>query len=220
MGVAFQLEPPTTPWWTAAEAKQYLQFAYDTQDAVIEGQIRAAEDLVEAYLERGLRTQTWRHEVYVGGATGLAGSGYRSSESHADYFVRNLVAYDSGYGGGSGAPAGIDLRRAAPLQTIRTCTVNGVAFTSYRIERSEPARLILTDWPPEGEMVIEYVLGYSADISKVPAALVEAMRKLMATYFLHREEDPVVSFRVESRVDMLPVNVQQLLDPYRVVCLA
>lgn len=218
MATAFLLEAPAAPWWTAAEAKTYLQFAYDTQDTVIEGQIRAAEDLVEAYLERGLRTQTWRHEAYVGlGSSG--GFGARSSESHADYFVRNLIAFDSGYGQSSGA-AGIDLRRAAPLQSVRTFTINGTPFTAYRIERTEPARLILTDWPPEGELVIEYVIGYSDDTSKVPAALVEAMRKLMATYFLHREEDPVVSFRVESRVDMLPVNVQQLLEPYRVAILA
>ena len=213
---AFLLEPPAAPWWTAAQAKQYLQFAYDTQDEVIEGQIRAAEDLVEAYLERGLRTQTWRLEGMVGlGYTG--GYGVESSESHADFFVRNLIAWRPGDCSGA---AGLDLRRAAPLQSIRTLTVNGAPFTAYRIERSEPARLIFTDWPPDGELVCEYVIGYSDDTAKVPGALVEAMRKLMATYFLHREEDPVVSFRVESRVDMLPVNVQQLLDPYRVVCLA
>lgn len=218
MTAAFLIEPPTTPWCTAAQAKSYLQFAYDTQDEVIEGQIRAAEDLVEAYCERGLRTQTWRLEAQVGlGAYG-GGYGVESTESHADFFVRNLIAWRPGDCGGAGAS--LYLRRAAPLQSIRTLTVNGQPFTDYRIERTEPARIVFTAWPPEGALVIEYVLGYSDDTSKVPGALVEALRKLMATYFLHREEDPVVSFRVETRVDMLPVNVQQLLDPYRLTSLA
>ncbi|RPJ72452.1 MAG: hypothetical protein EHM24_09390 [Acidobacteria bacterium] len=216
MRTAVLIEPPTTPWCTVAQAKQYLQFPYDTQDDVIAGQIRAAEDLVEAYCERGLRTQTWRLKAEVGLGT-RGGYGVESSESHADFFTHNLIAWRPGDGGGG---AGLDLRRAAPLQSIRSATVNGLPFTGYRIEESEPARLILTEWPSAGPLVVEYVVGYSDDTSRVPGGLVEAMRKLMATYFLHREEDPVISFRVETRVDMLPVNVQQLLDPYRCVHLA
>jgi uncharacterized phiE125 gp8 family phage protein len=110
MASAFLLEAPTTPWWTAAQAKTYLQFAYDTQDEVIEGQIRAAEDLVEAYLERGLRTQTWRIETQVGlGRWG--GYGVESSESHADFFVRNLIAWRPGdCSGAAGRTSGGPLR--------------------------------------------------------------------------------------------------------------
>ena len=116
--------------------------------------------------------------------------GVESTESHADFFIRNLVAYRDGLGYAYPAPA-IELPFAAPLQEVLSVKVDDVEqpTDSYRVDAStSPARLYALG-ASSGWLEVTYRVGVD-DPAAVPPALVGAVRNLLGLFFTFRGQLP------------------------------
>lgn len=188
------MTPPTIEPISVAEAKAFLQYGLDVQDDVIASLIATARAEVEQYCQRALLDQVW--QLDAGGPPGVLWTssgrvlGDESSESHADFFVRNLVAYRDAVGYDYAAPA-IELPFAAPLLEVLTVKVDDVAqqTDTYRVDASTaPARLYLLG-ATTGWLEVTYRCGVET-AALVPPALVGAVRNLFGLLFTFRGQVP------------------------------
>lgn len=191
--------PPTVEPVTPDEVKLRLKYPRADQDAAITEWIRAARDMVERYVERGLLTQTWRLStrrgaVGVSTSAGLA-LGAEATDSHVDWFARNLVAVRGQRSVDSPDTFGfVDLPWAAPVQAVESVTDSDGATVppaAYVLDDTvEPARLYWLATAPAGVVSIVYRIGYGDEATAVPSVLRNVVHALVAQFFLYRSGPP------------------------------
>ena len=202
--------PPVVEPVTVAEARAHLQYGLDLQDTVIEEAIRAGRDLVERYCQRPYMTQERELEWVPGGTpagtvvtfgvvtteAAMAGAplGTEVTDSHVDYFPRNLLVWRER--ARSLAPVafpaspGIDLGWAAPLDRIvevRGADGTVLPETAYSVDQTvEPARLYVD---AGSGVAVRYVVGWPA-ADQVPPAMRHAVLALVGLFFYYRANPP------------------------------
>jgi hypothetical protein len=216
------LVPPVLEPIALEEAKAHLRYGLGDQDDRIVDAIRSARDAVERHCERALLTQTWefRGQLGIAGWPWPAGStdwGLAVSDSHRDWFTHDLLAVRWGPPEpGLNGCGGIALPWAAPLQAVESVTCDGVmlAPSDWFVDpTTEPATLYVTS--SAGRLVVTYRCGAVAAID-VPPALKQATYALLGTYFRWRGDE----LEPTPEASALPLEVQRLLDPYRLAALA
>ena len=184
--------PAATELLSSSDAvlRQHLRLEADEtdQDSVIDAYCAAARDKAERYIRRRLITQTLR----------LTCDGFPCGGFHLG---------------------------VGPVQSIEEVAYRDddevwqtVASSVYRlIDSVSPAEIGLRYgqvWPvassDRANVRAEVVVGYGVSASDVPAAIVQAVRLLVAHMFHERE--PVTKDGGRE----LPLAVRDLLDPYRV----
>jgi uncharacterized phiE125 gp8 family phage protein len=201
---ARRISGPTVEPLTLAQAKAHLRYELDDQDEAIMAFVATARDLVEQRLERPLLTQTWEvraslSTTTVPTATTTASSpvtpaGGEVTDSHVDDFVHNRLTWRaatySSLTTTSVTDCGLELYFAAPLASIDTITLDGVALVDaidYLVDSSvEPARLYGS---LDGALVVNYTVGVeTADL--VPPALLGAVRSMLGILWVYRGQLP------------------------------
>lgn len=213
--MALLVLPPTVEPWTVEDVRLRLKYPRADQDDAIADWIAAARNAVERYTERGLMTQTWelktRRTASAGGADAAAmvAAALEATESHRDYFARNLTTVRTASGrprlvdgGGAEAFGYVDLPWAAPLQAIESITddVGAVLAEAYAVDNTvEPARLWWLDAAtPAGVATIRYRVGYGDAPEAVPPNLRQVVLGLVQQYFLYRAGPPPASALEEA----------------------
>jgi hypothetical protein len=217
------LVPPLVEPIALEEAKAHLRYGLDDQDDRIVDAIRSARDAVERYCERALLTQTWELQGRPGRAGWPGGGGGTEglavTDSHRDWFTHDLLAVRWGAPGTPAADGcGIALPWAAPLQGVEAVSCDGVAVAAgdwIADPTTEPATLYVAGGAWGGWLVVTYRCGAVAAID-VPPALKQATYALLGTYFRWRGDE----LEPTPEASALPLEVQRLLDPYRLAALA
>lgn len=180
---------PTSEPLSLAEAKGFLRIEHDDDDTVIETMIIAARTHIETLTRCAMIAQTWR-------------------------FIRDSWP-DEGR---------IALRRGPLLsiEDVRIFNSEGIASSldseSFVIDRA--ANVVASPvWtlPVPGRVIagieIDAVLGFGGAADAVPEDLRQAMRLLVAHWYEHRGLEHGTSGA------RLPVQVNALISPYRVLAL-
>lgn len=169
-----------------------LRAATAADDTLITGLIAAAREVAEAILWRKLITQTWY--------------GYLDCFPKKDHFHvpwGNLQSVTS-----------LKYKDSAGTETTMTVT------TDYLVDiDSDPGRIVLPYsgvWPsatlyPVNPITIEFVCGYGAAATAVPAAIRTAIKILAAHYYENRE---MVVFG--QTIENIPRTVERLLNQFRI----
>ncbi len=172
-----------------ADAKAFLKVEHTDDDTLIDTLIVAARLTVEAAIRRVLITQTWR------------------------------LALD---GWPPGRIVEIPLSPIASIDTVTVYDADGapevLSASAYVTDvSSSPARLLIRDTVSPGAafngIEIDFTAGYGA-AAAVPAALVQAIRQLVAHWYETRQP---VAFGGAGAV--VPKTVDALVAPYRVLAL-
>ncbi|XBQ16291.1 MAG: phage head-tail connector protein [Oceanicaulis sp.] len=189
------LSPPAAEPVSLAEAKTWLRAGHDAEDALIGDLIAAARERVEIETGLALITRSYREILDA-------------------WPERRLSAF------GQAVSAAV-----APLQSVeavrtydRTGTETVFDPAEYRVETGEPGRVIAV-YPfslprPDargGRIEIDFTAGYGASADAVPAALREAVLRLVGEAYSDTE-------RAESArrgEGGLPDAVEALLRPFR-----
>jgi hypothetical protein len=208
--MALLVLPPTVEPLTVEDVRLRLKYPRADQDVAIADWIAAARNAVERYTERGLMTQTWElktRRTVSGGASSamaLASAPLEATESHREYFARNLTTIRTGgaigaraFDGSAEAFGYIDLPWAAPLQAIESVAddIGTIPPEAYAVDNTvEPARLYWLDGAqPAGVITIRYRLGYGDAPEAVPPNLRQVVMALVQQYFLYRAGPPPAS---------------------------
>jgi len=182
--------PPAAEPLSLADAKAHLRVEHADDDGLIAALIAGARAHVEAQTRRALITQTWRH-------------------------VRDAWPAD-----------GRIAVLPAPLQSLAAARVYDVEGNAQAIDLqtfvldsvSAPGVVSFPPWsvPAPGRATvgieIDTVVGYGDAATDIPEPLRLAIRQLVAHWYENRG---VVAASGAS----LPVNVAELLAPYRVLSL-
>lgn len=186
------LTAPAVEPLTLAEAKSFLRVAHGDDDALITALIAAARAHVETATRRALLAQTWR-------------------------LVRDAWPAD-----------GRVVVTPAPLIAVVAARVRGETGTAHALDTAAfsfvagavPAYLRFAPWslPVPGVAAngieIDIDVGHGAAVAAVPAALIQAVRLLVAHWYEHR--GIVVNGQAGAP---LPHTIRALLAPYRAVSL-
>lgn len=203
---------------TLAEAKDHLRVDGADDDALISELISAARRQAEESTRRALITQTWR--LFLD-----------------RWLMKSSIARDWREGVTEGAdiradPGSVEIPRP-PLQqvaSVKTYDESDAATTwaasNYFVDTaSQPGRLVRrtgASWPTPGRAAngieIEFAAGYGDNPGDVPEALRQGMLLLVGHLYEHREAVLEVEHG-RSALTTLPLGVQVLWGPYRVVTL-
>lgn len=203
---------------TLAQAKAYVGIdSTDTSnDTLLADLTTAARRFVEDYTKRALFNQTW--DLWLDGIPGAGPGGRGINRGPWWDGVRegSIVALTGGF-------PYIEIPKT-PLSSITSMTWYDLSDTAQTFDLtttvtdvdSKPPRLILkvgATWPiglrPYRSINIRFVAGYDvSDATKVPAALLQAIRLLVSHFFENRE--PLV----EGRLAECPLSVKSMLDEY------
>ncbi len=184
---AILIEPPAGEPLTLLEAKNYLRVGHDADDALIQSMTAAARVQVEAHTRRALLTQTWRIVLDRWPASAAIPSPVSP--------LREVIAARVRDENGDAQEMDADIFIA------NTASSPGmIAFDAGRV--IQPARAIAGI-----EIDIEAGYGLASD---VPAALVQAIRLLLARAY---------EYRGGGGDHRIPDGVAELIAPYRVVSL-
>ena len=189
MAIAVFTAPTVEPLSTA-EAKSHLRVTSSDDDTLIDSYVASARDVFQDVTHRALLTQTLEYSF--------------------EYWPSGRV---------------LELPRP-PLQSVSSVTYTDsdgasqtLATTEYAIDtRSVVGGIVLgkdKTWPSLDDIanavVVQYVAGYGAAASAVPATILQAIRFLVAQFYEVRE--PVV---VGSTASDIPETWQRVLWPHRV----
>ena len=198
------LTPPAVEPLTLSEAKTHLRVDASTEDALITTLLTVARQRCEEYTGRSLITQTWRLWLDAAGFNGLWFDGQREAPISA--LTPDTLALSKG-----------------PVQSVSAITSFseadiGTVFASsnYFVDSdSVPARIQLrsgASWPSPGRSInflrIDYVCGYGASGSAVPAALRQGMLQHLAALYEGRGEVVMTG---------MPAACLALYEPFRQV---
>lgn len=180
---------PTTPVVTRDEAKLHLRVDSDEEDALIDGLIAAVLSLFDGYagiLGRCLVSQTW--------------------QLTADDFCRRMRLPMP-----AASIASIKVRDttdtlSAPIDSANYSLLGDArgSFVRFKDGYAYPGDLAET----EG-VVIQFVAGYGAAATDVPAAIKVAMLLMIGHWYAHREAV------TEASASLLPLAVKSLIAPFR-----
>lgn len=189
---AVLLAPPSADPMSLAEAKSFLRVEHADEDDLITRLVAAARAHVEARTRRLLMRQTWRITLDAWPPDGRVVLPLAP--------VRNVVAarvYDA-----AGAAHGVDTQ-------------------NFMLEPgSAPARLRFVPWAvavpgrTHGGIEIDVEAGYGGAASDVPEPLRQAIGLLVAHWYENRALTAPA-----SKLAVLPVGLDALLAPYRVLSL-
>lgn len=182
------IEPMIEPV-SLAEAKLFLRLTDSNQDEVVAALIKAARSRCEQVTARSFINTTWTAYLDCWPSTVHLTPSQLGSVTSIKY-----------------------LDTAEVLQTLAT--------SEYRVDAiSEPARVTPAygkSWPSihpvTNAIEIAYVVGYGAAASDVPEGIRAAIKILCSTWYEFREA--VIAGTIVASV---PLSVDSLLDPYRVV---
>jgi uncharacterized phiE125 gp8 family phage protein len=177
------------------EAKLHLKVDISTDDDLITSLIKAAREACENFTGRSLITTAW--ELYF------------------DVFPsRNLGLIE--------LPKCPALAVSAVSYTDADGVTQTVSSALYQLDIvSEPARLLPVDgnaWPTDvkpykvNAVKVAFTAGYGSAGSSVPESIRTAMRLLLGLLYENRE-----AVNIGNLVTELPIGVQNLLWPYRVM---
>lgn len=181
----FLTEPPMAEPVTLAEAKTHLRVDHESDDALIDGCIRAARELVEQETGLALITQSWQLALEAWPASGNA-----PLKRHPVAAVTAVTRYD-----GTGEPV-------------------TVAESGYRLDRrSRPAFVDLraasaTD--AANGIEIDFTAGFGPSAADVPATLKRAVLLLTAHFYEFR-----ASYGPGDQPVSYPAGLARLLAPWR-----
>lgn len=194
-----------------ADVKTYLRINTSDDDAMIQGFIEAATDIVEKYTGRKLITQTWqqfmdafpqnsRLDALPEGVTDGALSEYITG---ADSFELLLF----------------------PVQSVTHLKTYDGANTAYTMSSSEyfldssaePARLALANdssWPTTllrtvNGIEVQFVVGYGLSGTSVPYGLKQAIMEIVGKFYNSRG--------CSDSTNSMPATALALLQSYRVM---
>lgn len=216
IGLSLKTDAAVEPL-TLAEAKVYLRVdtSDTTDDALISSLIIAARKAVENFTGRRLINQTWN--FWLDRFPGERSP--RPRDQWWDGTREGSIASLYGYGAAVQLPL-------APLVSITSITTYDTTDLSTAMDltttvtdsASVPGRVFMKFgqiWPVNlrgiSSVNIEFVTGYGATSAAVPADLNQAVRLLLSNYYENRD---VLS---ESRVGSLPLSVESILNPYKVM---
>lgn len=100
--------------------------------------------------------------------------------------------------------AAVELRRS-PVAEVQSVTVAGDTLPpeTYRVDRERWPHVLLVDFPPAGEMVVEYAAGYT--VETLPEQIRQAVLLLTGHWYEHREE--VVIGTITAELPMAAKNL-------------
>ncbi len=181
---------PTAPILTTQEAKDHLHetLVSVSNDTYIDALVKSATLKAENFLQRKLITQTWTY--------------------YADNFPLDGYTIEIPFG------------KIQSLTSVKYYDSNGTLTTidpsQYQVDLSgELSRVVpavdLFSWPSTqaykiNAVEIEFVCGYGAASTNVPADIVEAIKFMVADWYTNRED--------ESKISRVAEN---MLWPYRLV---
>lgn len=194
-----------------AEALAHLRISNEDELALLHGHLRAARLMVESWTGRALISQTWRWmlDAWPGQAGSEWWDGVRQGAISA------------------GRARFIEIPKA-PLISVSSVTLfndadQGVVWAAenyFADTASIPGRLVLRNAAsapaPQraaNGLQIDFVCGHGAGPGDVPAPLRQSLLMLTAHYFENRE----VMRDADGGASVLPMGVQALLAPYRIM---
>lgn len=215
MALTLNTAPAAEPV-TLAEVKAYLSIdTSDTSnDTLLASLLMAARGECENFTKQAFITQTW--DLWLDCIPGPKG-GRRPDvwfDGTRDGYIPDIL----------GATGVIDIPKV-PLASITLFESYGTDDSSSTFDSSnyvvdtdsKPGRVFLKQgatWPVSLRSLkaihIRFTAGYSADGSKVPDPIKQAIKLLVSHFFENRT--PIV----EGRLGELPYSVTALLDSYRV----
>lgn len=189
------LTPPAVEPVTLSDAKTWLRVAHAEEDDLITGLIRSAAARVEAETGLALIARSYREVLDA-------------------WPARRLSAY--------GQAVSVARGPLISVEAVRTYARDGAVElwdpAEYRTETGEPGRIIAVypfSLPQPGRVAggieIEFTAGFGAAADDVPAALKEAVLRLVAQSYSAVE--PAES--AQRGLAGLPEDVEALLRPWR-----
>jgi uncharacterized phiE125 gp8 family phage protein len=187
--------PPTSEPIDLATAKQQCRVDLGDDDALIEGYITAARQLVEEITGRQLITATWD----------LILDGFSCCIDLPKPPLQSVVSVKY-------------VDTAGVTQTVPTSNYKVIGAVGSAVNPAAPLAKIeqayATYWPiarcESGNVTVRFTAGYG-DATKVPLPIVQAQLLLIAHWYRNRES-VVIS---PASVSTLPQAVDALLGPYR-----
>lgn len=175
---------------SVAEAKAHLRIDGSAEDVLLASLVLTSRLHVEAALSLALITQSWRLVLDRWPRRGKAELALGPVQSITSIKVKDA---------------------AGVLQTLPA--------TNYLVDiASRPARVVLKDGAridpgiAAGGIEVDFVAGFGADASSVPAPLRHAILMLTAHWYEHR--DPV---EIGSSAARIPDAVSDLIQPFRTI---
>lgn len=169
-----------------AEAKAYLRIAHDSEDALLEGLIRAAREEVEARAGVALLTQCWRLALDRWPAAGRV-----RLKPHPVVSVDAVIVY--------GADGEAELLPASGWRLDAHSRPARLEF----VRRPEPARTM-------NGIEIDFTAGFGDEAEAVPERLRQAMLRLVAHWFEFR-----ASFGADEQPVSLPPDFERFVSGFR-----
>ena len=171
------------------EFKEFARINYDSEDALIENLLKAAEQHVEAMVGRGLQTQTRRAHYSTWPSVIVLPSPQVAS-------VTSVVYLDDD-------------------RTETTLAASEYIASALALPWAQAEIVPVSSWPSSlsdddaDPVRVTYVCGYGA-ASDVPEPLRHAVRMLVAHWYEHREE--VFTGSISKQIEM---GFRALVEPYR-----
>lgn len=197
MGYKLKTAPTVEPI-TLTEAKLHLKIDSDTtDDNLITALIQAARESCENYTGRAFINQTWELTLDEFPDEGDSDDNYIELYPSPLSSITSIIYKD--LDGVSQTASSSTLYEADAYSTPgRACLKYGQVWpTAQEIQNS---------------ITVTFVAGYGAAGSNVPAAIRTAILMLIGHLYEHRE-----SVNVGNMVTEMPMGVQYLLDPYRII---
>lgn len=206
------LSAPALEPVSEAEMMAHLRLGSEQEAGLLHGHIRAARHLVESWTGRALISQSWRWFLDVWPES--------SAEEWWDGVRPGAIT--------RAASRFVEIPKA-PLRSIDSVTlfddadqqVVWSAGNYFSDIAGTPGRLVLRNGAvtPRGgraanAIQISFTCGFGDAPSDVPAPLRQAVLMLAAHYFENRE---VLTGTGNDRAVVLPMGVQSLLTPYRIM---
>lgn len=205
MGLSLKTAPATEPI-TLAQAKLYLRVDDTADNDLITALITAARERAEEYTKRAFITQTWTYRLD------------RFPKGQAEQWWEGVVQAHSNILNGGKRDIMIPRPPLASITHLKTYDDANTATTysadNYIVDtNSKPGRLVLENaqtWPTDlrraNAIEIEFIAGYGANATDVPAAIRTAIYIILAKLYECRGSD-----------DGMPESAKMMLQPYKVM---
>ena len=186
MGLSL-ITPPAAEPLTLVEAKLHLKVDLSDDDVLVTALIVAARTAVENYLSRSLIEQTWRQTF----------CNWRIQLERPPHIAITEVSYIDVDGDTQTLASTEYQADLSGDQPARVVPAYGAAWPDFRTETLNP-------------IAVEFEAGYGDAAEDVPAPIRSAMLLMIGHLYTNRE-----AVNIGNIVNVIPLAVQWLLDPYR-----